>query len=155
MKMTTSALALAAAIAIGACGGADTPKNQAEPKADAKPAAQAADAPAAAATADATGGLDVSDPNVVRISVPTMQCETCAEAITRGVKGVPECEKVHVDVASKTAFVKVKNNTPETIAKIEQAIGKTGYTTKTVTRDAKAYEGLPDCCKEKADQKGL
>ena len=92
--------------------------------------------------------LNADDPNVMKISVPTMQCESCVSAITEGVKGVPEAEEVNVDLDTKTVFVKVASNTPETQKKIETAIAETGYSTPTTTRNAAAYKKLPECCQE-------
>jgi copper chaperone CopZ len=127
-------LFLVLALGVVSCG------KQGDPAAE-----KAADKPAAG---KAVAAMDVNDPNVVKISVPTMQCESCAKTITKGVKTVPEAQDVNVDVDTKTVFVKVSNNTPETQHKLEEAISKSGYSTPTTKRDPAAYEDLPDCCKE-------
>ncbi|MBS1913733.1 MAG: heavy-metal-associated domain-containing protein [Bacteroidetes bacterium] len=139
MKLSMIGAMLACAVAVGACGGskADAPKADA-PKADA-PKESHVSAPL----------MDVNDPHVMTIAVPTMQCETCAAAITKGVKGVSEAQDVKVDVDTKTVFVKVANNTPDTRRQIEQTIAGVGYSTKSVQRDPAAYAKLPECCKEK------
>ncbi len=124
---------LACALAAGACGGS---------KADA-PKEKHASAPL----------MDVNDPHVMTIAVPTMQCETCAAAITKGVKGVSEAQDVKVDVDTKTVFVKVANNTPDTRRQIEQTIAGIGYSTRSVQRDPAAYARLPECCKETGKRK--
>jgi copper chaperone CopZ len=124
------------------------------------------DAPSGEATKAAAGeaksgetaaklAMNTNDPNVMKISVPTMQCETCAEAITKGVKTVPETQDVNVDVDTKTVFVKVANNNPETQQKIENAISATGYSTTKVIRNAEAYKNLPECCKEGGSKKEM
>lgn len=92
--------------------------------------------------------LNADDPNVIKISVPTIQCETCVDAITEGLKTVPAANEVNVDLGRKTVFVKVANNTPETRMELEKAIAGVGYNTDAVTRDSTAYANLPDCCKE-------
>ena len=102
--------------------------------------------------------LNADDPHVMKISVPTMECETCAEAITKGVKTVPEAEDVNVDVDTKTVFVKVADNTPEMRTKIENAISSTGYSTDKVARNEDAFNKLPKCCKvggEKGEKKEM
>jgi len=132
-------LFLVLAVALVSCG------KQSEPQAD--KAAPKAQEPAAAAAKPAMA-MNVNDPNVLKISVPTMQCESCAKTIKKGVKGVSEAQDVDVDVDSKTVFVKVANNTPDTQRKIEEAISKSGYSTTAVKRDQAAYDDLPDCCKD-------
>jgi len=96
----------------------------------------------------ATATIDADDPNTVKIAVPTMQCESCVETITEGVKGVSAAQEVNVDLASKTVFVKVANNTPEARMEIEKAIAGVGYSTASTPRDTAAYAKLPDCCKD-------
>jgi copper chaperone CopZ len=86
--------------------------------------------------------------NVVKISVPSMQCETCAKTIKKELSTVPGAENVDVNVDDKTVFVTVANNTPEMKSTIEQAISHAGYNTDTKKRDPAAYDALPDCCKE-------
>ncbi len=115
--------------------------------------APAGDEAAAVKTEQSAGktpklALSANDPNVMKISVPTMQCESCVSAITEGVKGVPEAEEVNVDLDTKTVFVKVASNTPETQKKIETAIAETGYSTPSTTRNDAAYKKLPECCQE-------
>lgn len=92
--------------------------------------------------------INVDDPNTLKIAVPTMQCESCVETITEGVKAASVTEDVNVDLATKTVFVKVANNTPEARLQIEKAIAGAGYSTATTPRDTIAYNKLPDCCKD-------
>ncbi len=96
----------------------------------------------------AVSAINVNDPNVVKLSVPTMQCETCVNAITEGVKKVEGAEDVNVDLNTKTVFVKVANHTPEVHERIEKAITAIGYSTETAPRDSAAYANLPTCCQE-------
>lgn len=144
------------ALALAACGTKDEAAKDAAAKDAAATRPDTAQQNAAEAGKDAAAkpgnetadAMDVNAADVVKISVPTMQCETCVEAITKGVKGVSETQNVRVDLDSKTVFVKVAANTPETQQKLEDAISKCGYSTASKERDPKAYEGLPDCCKD-------
>ncbi len=148
---------MACGIALSACA-KETPQSETkapDQAAKAQAPAEAEKAVAENAAADAKPAVDANDPNTMKISVPTMQCETCASTITKGVKTLSEAQDVNVDVDTKTVFVKVANNTPETRAKVEAAIAKVGYSTAGVMRDAKAYDGLPDCCKEGGEKKEM
>lgn len=86
--------------------------------------------------------------NVIRISVPSIQCESCAKTIRTALKDVKGTEEVDVKVEDKAVFVRVANNTPDMKSQIEHAISDAGYRTETRDRNAAAYEALPDCCKE-------
>lgn len=152
MKLRAFGLMMACGIALAACA-KEAP--QSETKAPDQAAKAQAPAEAEKAVADAKPAVDAGDPNTMKISVPAIQCETCAATITKGVKTLSEAQDVKVDVDTKTVFVKVANNTPETRAKIEAAIAKVGYSTANVKRDAKAYDGLPDCCKEGGEKKEM
>ena len=132
MKTIMGSALLALGLLLSSCAGDDT--------------AQADRVPAGEQTTAAV--LNTDDPNVMKISVPTMQCESCAKTITNGIKEVPSASDVSVDVDSKTVFVKVANNTPETRMEIEKAIAGVGYSTPDIQRDQAAYDKLPDCCKE-------
>ncbi len=92
--------------------------------------------------------MDANDPNVVKVSVPTVQCESCAHTITEGLKKVDGTGDVNVDLNSKTVFVKVANNSPEMQTQIERAIAGVGYSTPSTPRDSVAYANLPACCQE-------
>lgn len=140
MKTIMGVALLALGMVLASCAGDDTAKTQ---KMDAEAAAKAAQE-----TLEKSTALKADDPNVVKISVPTIQCETCVETITEGLKAVPAANEVNVDLGSKTVFVKVANNTPETRMELEKAIAGVGYNTDGMKRDSAAYAHLPDCCKE-------
>ena len=91
--------------------------------------------------------MNTSDPDVVKIAVPTMQCEGCAATISKALKTLPEAKDVDVDVETKSVFVRVSNNTPEVKKDLETAISKSGYDTETMKADPVAYEQLEECCK--------
>lgn len=133
-KLLTGAL-FALALVLGACS-------------DEK-AAPAGDTAGDGAAKEATARIEnTNDPNVIKIAVPTMQCESCAKTISKAVAAVPAYQKVDVDVDNKSVFVKVSNNTADVKKELETAIAHAGYSTESVQRDAAAYDALPDCCKE-------
>lgn len=139
MKQFTIGMFLALALAVSSCG------EQEKPKANEAPESAQSESPK---SAEPSVTMNVNDPNVVKIAVPTIQCETCAKTIKKGIKDVAEAQEVNVDVDAKTVFVKVSNNTPETQKKLEEAIAKSGYSTPTMQRDSVAYKGLPECCQD-------
>ena len=80
------------------------------------------------------------------IKVESAQCGTCATAITKALKGVEGVDKAEVDIKTKTAsvtFLPAKTS----LASLEDAITKVGYTANDKKADPKAYEKLDDCCK--------
>lgn len=121
------AAAVACALALGACA-----KEKAADTADAKN-------PSTAAAADT---------KIVKVSVPTMQCESCAKTITGAVKKVDGVENVDVKLDQKSVFVTVSDRTPQRVADIESAIVNAGYSTDSKQRDVAAYDKLPSCCKD-------
>ena len=129
---------LALTVALGACAKEEKAAETTKPDA----------APVAEKKVEATPAMDVSGPNVVKIALPTMQCESCAKTIKGAVKGVSGYEDATVDVDNKVAFIRVANNTPEVKMELEKAIAKSGYSTENVKRDQAAYDGLDECCKE-------
>ncbi|KXK57889.1 MAG: heavy-metal-associated domain-containing protein [Chlorobi bacterium] len=138
MKNSLIAGLLALTVALGACAKEEKAAESAKPEA----------APVAEKKAEATPAMDVNSPNVMKIALPTMQCESCAKTIKRAVKGVNGYEDATIDVDNKVAFIKVANNTPEAQMEMEKAIAKAGYSTPNVQRDQAAYDGLDECCKE-------
>ncbi len=72
-------------------------------------------------------------------------CDQCKERIENAadIKGVKICKW---DEKTKIASITFDSKKTD-IAKIETAIAKAGYETAHQKADAKAYKGLPDCCK--------
>jgi len=76
-------------------------------------------------------------------------CEKCEARIEAAAKSVTGVTTADWDV--KTDMMEAKyDSTKTTQLKIEQAIAAIGHTTEHVQRDEKAYEKLPDCCKDEA-----
>ena len=81
----------------------------------------------------------------VMISLPTMQCSTCAETIQKAVEKVEGVQSVSVVLKDKMAHVEfdpAKTNQE----KIEKAIAAAGYDANETKRDEKAHAKLPKCC---------
>ena len=80
------------------------------------------------------------------ISLPTMQCNTCAETIKSAVEKLQGVQSVSVDLKKKMAHVNF-DSTKTSREKIEKAIAAAGYDANKTKRDEKAYAKLPMCCK--------
>jgi periplasmic mercuric ion binding protein len=80
------------------------------------------------------------------ISLPTMQCNTCAETIQKSVEKVEGVKSASIDLKEKTAHV---NFDPAKTSqeKIEKAIAAAGYDANQTKRDEKAHAALPACCR--------
>ena len=125
---------------LAATGCGDNGSEEATPESDTTQAAAMNEA--------APTQLNAEDPNVHKIGVTTMQCESCVMAVTKACESVEGVEEVDVRLGDKAAFVRVADFSPEKQAELEQAIAKSGYTTEHVERDADGYAKLPDCCKD-------
>jgi len=133
MKTMIAVATVACALAFGACG-KEKPADGTAEKNDPVPAASA-------------------DAKLVRLSVPTMHCESCVKTITGAVKNVEGVENVDVKLDQKSVFVTVADRTPQRVAEIESAIVNAGYSTDAKERNAAAYEKLPGCCKDGSEHK--
>jgi len=80
------------------------------------------------------------------IKLSTMQCGACENTISTALKGVEGVKEVKVDLKNKKAEVAFVAN-QVTVAKIEDAVVKSGYAANDKKADAQAYEKLPECCK--------
>lgn len=80
------------------------------------------------------------------VNLPTMQCGACEHAISTALKKVEGVKEVKVDLKNKKAEVVFAAN-QVTVAKIEDAVVKSGYAANDKKADAQAYEKLPECCK--------
>ncbi|MCX7906893.1 MAG: efflux RND transporter periplasmic adaptor subunit [Bacteroidetes bacterium] len=88
----------------------------------------------------------------VRIALSTIQCEMCVETIQQAVSGLPGLLAFRIDLARREALAKL-DVTRLSLSLLERVIARSGYTANRTARDPAAYERLPDCCKEPADQK--
>jgi copper chaperone CopZ len=97
--------------------------------------------------AHAARTMDPSDPHVVMIPAPTIQCAKCSRTIRAAVRALDVTEDVKVDIKGKAVYVRVADNTPATREAIESAIAHAGYDTPMFKADPAAYDKLEECCK--------
>lgn len=89
---------------------------------------------------------------VEKVNIQTSAiCEMCKYAIERDLafeKGIKTA-----DLDLETKVLTVKFSTKKTTAdRIRERITKVGYNADSLQRDVKAYNALPDCCKDGAHQ---
>ena len=73
-------------------------------------------------------------------------CGMCKTTIEKAVNGVDGVSNANWDVDKKKIDVSYDDTKTDAMA-IHNAIAASGYDTEKVMGDAKAYEGLPGCCK--------
>ncbi len=74
-------------------------------------------------------------------------CNMCKYAIEKALSYQKGVESSNLDVATKSITV-VFNSTKTNIDKIKKAIIKSGYDADELSKNARAYKKLPDCCKD-------
>ena len=84
------------------------------------------------------------------ISVPTIQCSSCASTIKDGLNMVDGVKEVEVDTDKKMAFVNF-DAAVTNLAALEQAIAAEGYDANETTRNMEAYGERESCCQIPAD----
>ncbi len=82
----------------------------------------------------------------IKTSAVCKMCKATIEKYLAYEKGVKSSS---LDVPSKVVTV-TYNPKKTDLAKIKQAINKSGYDADELPADAKAYEALDDCCKKDA-----
>ena len=87
-----------------------------------------------------------TEATTTEVNLPTMQCGACENTISTALKGVEGVKEVKVDLKNKKVEVVFVAN-QVTVAKIEDAVVKSGYAANDKKADAQAYEKLPECCK--------
>jgi copper chaperone CopZ len=80
-----------------------------------------------------------------KISLPTLQCESCKDRIETKLKGFKGLKSIDVSVDDQTATV-VYDTQVTSIDKIEQAIANVGYDANKTKANATAQAKLPHCC---------
>ena len=91
-------------------------------------------------------GRAIAQTDTIRITTSSL-CSTCKKAIEHDlsfVKGVKSSD-VEVDAKIVTVVYDAKKTNPE---KIKIAITKSGYDADSLKADLKAFNRLPDCCKD-------
>lgn len=80
------------------------------------------------------------------IKVESIQCGSCVRTVEKALKAVAGVESAKVDLKKKRATVTYKAG-EVTLAKLEEAITKSGYSANDKKADPAAYEKLDECCK--------
>lgn len=80
----------------------------------------------------------------IKTSAVCKMCKATIEKYLAYEKGV---KSANLDVPSKVVTV-TYNPKKTDLTKIKQAINKSGYDADELPADAKAYEGLEECCKK-------
>ncbi len=143
-------LVMGLALLVTGCASDEAADNQAEETGTEETAAQNTDANATeSAAAEEAPALEswVSDPDVVKISVPDAQCDACVKTICGAVQKVNHAKACDFDLTTNTAFVKVSEHSPQIEMELEAAIAGSGYSTKNMAHNEDAFNALPDCCK--------
>jgi len=73
-------------------------------------------------------------------------CETCKKTLENDVSFVKGVKKVTLDLDNKVLTV-IYNSSKSSPDKIREAVTKSGYDADSLKADPKAYNRLPDCCK--------
>lgn len=87
-----------------------------------------------------------SQSDVIKINLPSMQCNMCKKKISTAISGVDGVENVEVSVSDKMAIVSYDKNKTN-LSLIENSITSAGYVANDKKADPIAYEKLDDCCK--------
>jgi copper chaperone CopZ len=98
--------------------------------------------------------MDMSKGNVEHkmIKIPTAQCETCKENITKALKKVNGVKTFEVDIDNKIVHINFDKEITD-LNKIENAITSAGYDANNKKANPDAYSKLDDCCKKPEDRK--
>lgn len=80
------------------------------------------------------------------IKVESIQCGSCVRTVEKALKAVDGVESAKVNLKKKTATVTYKPG-ETTLARLEEAITKSGYSANDKKADPAAYEKLDECCK--------
>jgi copper chaperone CopZ len=86
------------------------------------------------------------------IKIPSAQCETCKENITKALKKVNGIKSYDVDIDNKIVSVNFDKEVTD-LSKIENAITSAGYDANNKKANPDAYAKLDDCCKKPEDRK--
>lgn len=80
------------------------------------------------------------------IRVETIQCGSCVRTVEKALKAVTGVESAKVDLKKKIATVTYQP-AATTLAVLEEAISKSGYSANDKKADPAAYDKLDECCK--------
>ena len=90
----------------------------------------------------------------VKISTPTVQCESCKNRIETYLKRYNGVSTVNVNYKKKETTVKyITDRINE--EEIKAAIANAGYDANDVKANPDSYKRLPECCKKPEDGGGM
>jgi periplasmic mercuric ion binding protein len=90
----------------------------------------------------------------VKISTPTVQCESCKNRIETYIKRYNGVSSVNVNYKKKETTVKyITDRINE--EEIKAAIANAGYDANDVIANPDSYKRLPECCKKPQDGGGM
>jgi periplasmic mercuric ion binding protein len=89
----------------------------------------------------------------VKISTPTVQCESCKKRIETYLKRYDGIQTVNVNYKKKETTVKYVTDRIDE-EQIKAAIANAGYDANEVIANPDSYKRLPQCCKKPADGGG-
>lgn len=97
-----------------------------------------------------------AEAETVSITIPSVQCSLCEDAITEALTGTDGVTDAKVDLDAKTVTVTFKTASLK-LGDVENVITKAGYDANDKKADPEAYEGLPGCCKlpEEKDERTM
>ena len=87
-----------------------------------------------------------TEANIAEIKLPTVQCGTCTNTVSKALKEVDGVVEVDVNLEKKTARVTYMSDRVS-VTKLEQTVAKAGYAANSAKADPGAYAKLPGCCK--------
>lgn len=90
----------------------------------------------------------------VKISTPTVQCESCKNRIERYMTHEEGVQSVKVDVKKHLTTVKYWTDRTN-VENIKTGIANAGYDADNVTANPDSYAKLPTCCKKPEDGGGM
>jgi periplasmic mercuric ion binding protein len=90
----------------------------------------------------------------VKLSTPTVQCESCKKRIETYLKRYDGVMSINVNVKKKETTVKyITDRINE--EEVKTAIANAGYDANDVSANPESYKKLPTCCKKPEDGGGM
>src|SRR5687768_24077 len=90
----------------------------------------------------------------VKLSTPTVQCESCKKRIETYLKRYDGVMSINVNVKKKETTVKyITDRINE--EEVKTAIANAGYDANDVSANPDSYKKLPTCCKKPEDGGGM
>ena len=83
----------------------------------------------------------------IEIRIPTALCKTCEKTLNSALSKVEGVITQDVDIYNKIVNIKYLSSVTSP-GKIREAISKAGYDADEIKRNERAYQNLPECCKD-------